>query len=51
MKKQVNKSVEESWCYNNVLELDQEDELNQPVNYSDANTRRNQNFAYMLEEC
>ena len=31
-----------SWIY-------QEDELNQPANHSDAETRRSQIFAYILE--
>jgi len=35
----------------NVLELDQEDELNEPIDQSDADTRCNQIFAFMLEEC
>jgi len=42
--------VPPDWFDNKVLEPDQEDELNQPVDHSDADTRRNQVFAYMLEE-
>jgi len=38
-------------CFNdNVVELDQEDELNQPIDQSDADTRHNQVFAYMLKD-
>jgi len=42
--------VLQDWLNSNVLELDQEDELNQPDNHSDADTRHSQIFAYMLEE-
>ena len=42
--------VPPDWFVNNVLEIDQEDELNQPLDQRDADTRRNQVFAYMLEE-
>jgi len=37
--------VPPDWFDNNVLDLDQEDELNQLVNHSDADTRDNQIFA------
>ena len=43
--------VPQDWFVSNVLELDQDDELNQPANHSDADTIRNQIFAYMLEGC
>jgi len=39
-------------CFNETIEkLDQDDELNQSVEQSGGDTRRNQFFAYMLEEC
>ena len=38
------------WFDDNVLELDQEDKLNYPIDHhSDADTRCNQVFAYMLK--
>ena len=43
--------VQQDWYDSNVLELEQKDELNRPVKLSDADTRRNQIFGYMLEEC
>jgi len=46
----IKHSVPPDWFNDNIVELDQEDELNQPVDQNDADTRCNQVFAYMLEE-
>ena len=39
------------WFDETIEELDQDDELHQSVEQSGGDTRRNQVFAYMLEEC
>ena len=44
-------SVPPDWFNQGMAELDQDDELNQSVEQSSADTRCNQVFAYMLEEC
>jgi len=41
--------VPPNWFNNDIVELEQEDELNQPVEYSTSDRRCNQVFAYMLE--
>ena len=38
------------WFDETIEELDQDDELNQSVEQSSGDKRRNQVFAYMLEE-
>ena len=46
----IESPVPPDWFDDNVVELDQEDKLNHPIDHSDADTRHNQVFAYMLEE-
>jgi len=41
--------VPPDWFDNDIVELEQEDELNQSIEYSASDTRRNQVFAYKLE--
>ena len=41
--------VPPDWFDDDIVELEQEDELNQSIEYSASDTRRNQVFAYKLE--
>ena len=45
----IDHPVPPDWFDETLEELDQDDELNQAVEQSSADTRRNQVFAYMLE--
>jgi len=47
----IDHPVPPDWFDETIEELDQDDELNQSVEQSGGETRRNQVFAYMLEEC
>jgi len=47
----INHPVLLDWFDETIEELDQDDELHQSVEQSGGDTRRNQVFAYMLEEC
>jgi len=40
----------QDWFEDNSFELDHKDGLNQRIEHSNADTRRNQVFAYMSEE-
>ena len=46
----IDHPVPPDWLDETLEELDQDDELNQSVGQSGGDTRRNQVFAYMLEE-
>ena len=46
----IDHPVPPDWLEETLEELDQDDELNQSVGQSGGDTRRNQVFAYMLEE-
>jgi len=46
----IDQPVLPDWFNKTLEELDQDDELNQSVEQSSGDTRRNQVFAYMLEE-
>jgi len=43
--------VPPDWFNESMVELDQDDELNQSMKQSSADTRCNQVLAYMLDEC
>jgi len=45
----IDNPVPPDWFDETLEELDQDDELNQSVEQSGGNTRRNQVLAYMLE--
>jgi len=45
----IDHPVPPDWFDETLEELDQDDELNQSVEQSSGDTRRNQVFAYMLE--
>ena len=47
----IDHPVPPDWFDVMLEELDQDDELNQSVEQSGGDTRRNQVFAYMLEGC
>ena len=46
----INSEIPDEWCESIAeYELDEDDELNQPIESNNGNTRRNQLFSYMLE--
>jgi len=46
----IDRPVPPDWLDETLEELDQDDELNQSMEQSGGDARRNQVFAYMLEE-
>jgi len=46
----IDQPVPPDWFNKTIEELDQDDELNQPMEQSSGDTRCNQVFAYMLNE-